>query len=86
MFKNTTTTRNYAWTLASGFFPSKSRKISTENVYLIESSGDSDEKNIQETSKDIPSKRSREQLGKQSTRWMKGKEKKGEGGRSCNAF
>ncbi|KAL5541985.1 hypothetical protein UlMin_009695 [Ulmus minor] len=74
MFKNTTATGDYAWTLASGFFPSESRKISTENVYLIESSGDSNENNIQETSKDISTKRSREQLGKQSIRWMKREE------------
>ncbi|KAL5555851.1 hypothetical protein UlMin_038087 [Ulmus minor] len=76
MFMNTTATGDYAWTPALGFGPSESGKISTENVSLIESSGDSNENNIQETSKDIPSKRSREQLGKQSTRWMKGKKRK----------
>ncbi|KAL5539815.1 hypothetical protein UlMin_043280 [Ulmus minor] len=76
MFMNTTKTGDYAWTPASRFVPSESKKISTENVSLIESSGDSYENNIQETSKDILSKRSREQLGKQSTRWMKGKKKK----------
>ncbi|KAL5581726.1 hypothetical protein UlMin_014168 [Ulmus minor] len=80
MFMNTTTTGDYAWTPASGFVPSESGKISTKNVSPIESSGDSDENNIQETSKDIPSKRSREQLGKQSTRWMKGKKKAKVGG------
>ncbi|KAL5577086.1 hypothetical protein UlMin_018785 [Ulmus minor] len=76
MFMNTITTGDYTWTPTSGFVPSESGKISIENVSLIESSGDSDENNIQETSKYIPSKRSREHLGKQSTRWMKGKEKK----------
>ncbi|KAL5556590.1 hypothetical protein UlMin_038826 [Ulmus minor] len=69
MFMNTTTTRDYAWTPTSGF-----------TVSLIESSGDSNENNIQETSKDIPRKRSMEQLGKQSTRWMKGKKKVKVGG------
>ncbi|KAL5571099.1 hypothetical protein UlMin_020696 [Ulmus minor] len=76
MFMNTTTIGDYAWTPTSGFVPSKSEKISTKNVSLIECSGDSYENNIQETSKDILRKRSKEQLGKQSTRWMKGKEKK----------
>ncbi|KAL5551049.1 hypothetical protein UlMin_001225 [Ulmus minor] len=85
MFMNTTTTRDYAWTPSLGFVPSKSRKKIHREFFSNESSGYSDENNIQETSKDIPSKRSREQLGKQSTRWMKGK-KKGEGGRSYNAF
>ncbi|KAL5549570.1 hypothetical protein UlMin_004801 [Ulmus minor] len=73
---STIATRDYAWTPASGFVPSESEKVSTENVSLIENSGNSDENNIQETSKDIPRKISREQLGKQSTRWMKGKTKK----------
>ncbi|KAL5573685.1 hypothetical protein UlMin_023282 [Ulmus minor] len=76
MFMNTTTIGDYTWTLASGFVPSESGKISTVNVSLIESSSDSNENNIQETSKDIPSKKSREQLGKQSKRWMKGRERK----------
>ncbi|KAL5565969.1 hypothetical protein UlMin_029133 [Ulmus minor] len=76
LFMNTTKTGDYAQTLASGFVPSESEKVNIENVSLIDSSGNSNEKNIQETSKYIPRKRSREQLGKQSTRWMKGKKKK----------
>ncbi|KAL5560496.1 hypothetical protein UlMin_036707 [Ulmus minor] len=76
MFMNTTVTRDYAWTPASGFVPSEYEKVSAENVSLIESSDDSNENNIQETSKDISRKRSREQLVKKSTRWMKGERKK----------
>ncbi|KAL5556592.1 hypothetical protein UlMin_038828 [Ulmus minor] len=36
MFMNTTTTREYAWTPASGFVPTESKKVSTETVSLIE--------------------------------------------------
>ncbi|KAL5573533.1 hypothetical protein UlMin_023130 [Ulmus minor] len=63
MFMNTTTTGDYAWTPALGFVPSESGKISIENVSLIESSGDSDENNIQETSKDIPKRKKKAKVG-----------------------
>ncbi|KAL5565966.1 hypothetical protein UlMin_029130 [Ulmus minor] len=47
MFMNTTTTGDYAWILASGFVPSEYEKVYIENVSLIESSGNSNENNIQ---------------------------------------